>query len=142
MDGVVFGPKDRVESTKDGWLDGANDGALVGDDSVGYTVGLAEGDIVGWCDAGCVVGALEEGPADGRNVGRPKDGALDGNSVGWCDVGLVVGALEEGPTEGLNVGRPKEEVGALDAGDWVGASLHVLHVATHELRRAASSVGV
>ena len=50
----------------------------------------------------------------------------------------------DGRPEGARVGgiEGKEEVGALDASDWVGASLHVLHVATHELRRAASSVGV
>ena len=98
---AVFGTFGLKEET--GCLDGVNDGALVGDDGVECTVGLAEGGGVGCCVAGLVVGA-PEGPAD------------EGGGVGCCVAGFVVGALE-GPADGRNVGRPKE--GTLDAGDCV-----------------------
>ena len=86
-----------------GCLDGVKDGALVDDDGVGCAVGLAEGGGVGCCVTGLVVRALE-GPAEGRNVDRPKAGTLD---AGDCVPS----------TDGRNVGRPKE--GAFDAGDCV-----------------------
>jgi hypothetical protein len=65
----------------------------VGSSVVGTSVGLVEGDGVGWLVGACVMGGMDGiddgkavGSADGRRVGN-----VVGTAVGCCEVGLTDG---------------------------------------------------
>jgi hypothetical protein len=65
----------------------------VGSSVVGTSVGLVEGDAVGWLVGTCVMGEMDGiddgkavGSADGRRVGD-----VVGTAVGCCEVGLTDG---------------------------------------------------